>query len=115
MNVREIQKEIAKQLGFIQADTNWDWITEHGNDSPQEDSACLDVRLQLQANGSFVVHFGDPSYDTDHRGFWGSSSIAVDSDLEDVAHDLLDQALDDQSQDQAFEPQSNSTINKKGN
>ena len=110
MNVREIQKEIAEHLEAIQYEVkeNPDLDINHG-----EDQAYIDVRLQLQANGSFVVHFGDPSYDQDHRGFWGSSSIAVDTDLEETAHDLLDQALDAQSQSEHQSDES--TANKKGN
>ena len=105
MNVREIHKGIVEQLGFIQAEINFndlDINIDHG-----EDQAYLDIRLRLQADGSFDVFSGDPSYDQDHRGFWGSSSIAVDTDLEETAHDLLNQALDAQSYS---ESQSDSTI-----
>ena len=91
MNVREIHKEIVEHLEAIQYEIK---------EAPESDD-YIDVRLRLQADGSFTVLYGDPSYDTDHRGFWGSSSIAVDTDLEALAHDLLDQALDDQSQSES--------------
>lgn len=62
------------------------------------DSDYLDVRLQLSANGSFDVHTGDPSYDTDHRGFWGASTLSRDADdleLQDVALELVEEAIED--------------------
>jgi hypothetical protein len=34
-----------------------------------------DVRLQVYENGQWCVRSGDCSFDTDHRGYWGSSSV----------------------------------------
>jgi len=40
----------------------------------------IEVRLQL-FDGSYQVWTGDSSYDTDHRGYWGSGSIVFDRTL----------------------------------
>lgn len=36
---------------------------------------CGDVRLQVYPDGQWALHAGDASYDTDHRGYWGCSSL----------------------------------------
>ena len=59
--------------------------------------AMLDVRVQY-LGGDYIVHVGDPSFDTDHRGFWGACEIDVltadDREIENVTHDLLTMTLD---------------------
>ncbi len=63
-----------------------------------EDSpGYTDVRLQVH-NGSWYYHTGDSSYDQDHRGFWGASSISRGcswSEARYVARDLIEQAAED--------------------
>jgi hypothetical protein len=52
-------------------------------------------------DGAWSVHTGDSSYDTDHRGYWGASCIAVPAtlaDASDLAADLIDQVCDDFAQ-----------------
>ncbi len=54
-----------------------------------------DIRLQVSDDG-WAVHTGDSSYDQDHRGFWGASSVEPNqSDCRSIARDLLEQAKDD--------------------
>lgn len=63
---------------------------------------CTDVRLQLDDDGSIEIHDGDPQYDSDHRGSWGSGFASrgmAESSARSVATDLLDQALDCFAQD----------------
>ena len=59
--------------------------------------AMLDVRVQ-NLGGDYIVHVGDPSFDTDHRGFWGACEIDVltadDREIANVTHDLLTMTLD---------------------
>ncbi len=56
------------------------------------DYAALDVRLQVISDG-WVIQTGDSSYDSDHRGYWGSSCITWEREnLEDVARSLVEQA-----------------------
>jgi hypothetical protein len=58
----------------------------------------IDVRLQVYEDGAWAVHFGDGSYDTDHRGYWGASSVPGNSErfsATAVAKELIDQAKDD--------------------
>lgn len=57
-----------------------------------------DVRLQVYDDGLWVVRYGDASYDLDHHGFWGASSIpgvvdgeVVDFDAKETAKDLIEQ------------------------
>lgn len=51
-----------------------------------------DIRLQVAEDGSSAIHTGDASYDTDHRGYWGASSITpdmTDDECAGVAYDLI--------------------------
>ena len=41
---------------------------------PGEEEPSIDVRLRY-FDGAWSLHTGDVQYDTDHRGFWGSSSV----------------------------------------
>src|SRR4029078_13330896 len=70
-----------------------------------EPGECIDVRLQVQSDG-WTVHFGDSSYDQDHRGFWGASCIVTTSNCREVARDLIEQAKDHEAQcsDEEDEP-----------
>lgn len=57
----------------------------------------VDVRLQVHENGAWYIRFGDPQYDTDHRGFWGVGTIGprtMEQELKHVAHQMLDEAKD---------------------
>lgn len=79
---------------------NWDWMRsnlsrrdlydEWGGGEPG-----TDVRLQVAPNGAWAIHTGDPSYDQDHRGYWGASILLWErQNLTDLAKDLLDQAAE---------------------
>jgi hypothetical protein len=63
-----------------------------GIDPDDEDGGGIEVRLQVTEDGGWAVHTGDPSYDTDHRGFWGSAYLDCEEDVHEVAADLLGQA-----------------------
>lgn len=55
----------------------------------------IEVRLQVRDDGTWAVHGGDPSYDTDHTGHWGASSIPGNGERFDaraVARELIEQA-----------------------
>lgn len=83
--------EIADELIAIQRDVFDD-----------SDLDYIDVRLQVLADGTWFVHCGDPCYDTDHRGYWGASSITRDrriGEVDDIAQDLLDDVQDMHAQD----------------
>jgi hypothetical protein len=43
-------------------------------------------------DGSWGIHTGDASYDLDHRGHWGASSLSRRSNCTEVARDLIEQA-----------------------
>jgi len=81
---------LASELRTIQHSAPWDAIEP----DPDGDVVCVYVRLQV-AHGDAFVHSGDPSFDTDHRGYWGASVISRDdniSRLVEIAMDLIDQA-----------------------
>lgn len=75
------------------------------------DGQC-DVRLQVyetlpkdEGQPVWIIRYGSPDYDQDHRGFWGASSIpgvqnghARRFNSTDVARDLLEQAKDQHAQ-----------------
>lgn len=57
-----------------------------------------DVRLQVYEDGEWAIRIGDPSYDQDHHGFWGASSLGTDDTPEtiaEMAQSLLAQSQDD--------------------
>lgn len=65
----------------------------------------LEVRLQVTDSdtGGFSLHFGDPQYDTDHRGYWGASHVTrdmPDDAYEIVAEELLEQTEEHYAQTQ---------------
>jgi hypothetical protein len=88
-NPREVQEELKQiQLGL-------------------EDVKDVDVRLRVH-NGSWQVLWGDSSYDTDHRGYWGASSISdsdADRDLYSTAKDLISQVEDHYAQMETKKPE----------
>jgi hypothetical protein len=66
------------------------------NYDPEYHEKDCDVRLQI-VDGSYQVHWGDPGYDTDHRGFWGVSSLRLNMTKKEcysTAKELLDDAED---------------------
>lgn len=68
------------------------------NDYPEGDSC--DVRLQVYPDGQWAVRSGDSSYDLDHRGYWGCSSLnGRRFDSREIARDLIDQAKDQYAMD----------------
>ena len=70
-------------------------------DLNKEADSEMDVRLQVYPNGDWAVRWGDPSYDQDHRGYWGSSSIPGNNrrfNSEDTARGLISEAKDHQYQ-----------------
>jgi hypothetical protein len=64
---------------------------------PDEDEGT-EVRLQWIPGEEWQVHHGDPSYDLNHKGFWGASwiegSMMDMACLEEVSQDLLNQVED---------------------
>jgi hypothetical protein len=67
---------------------------QHGKygDFNSEDAEGIDIRLQVMSRGDWYIHTGDASYDTDHRGFWGSSTLDTESDYQAVAADMIGEA-----------------------
>ena len=56
-----------------------------------------DIRLQVSEDGTWAIRHGDASYDLDHRGYWGASSVPGYGrrfNSRDVARDLIDQCRD---------------------
>jgi hypothetical protein len=58
------------------------------------DDYLMDVRLQVYPNGQWAVRTGDSQYDQDHRGYWGAGFLSWDSDCEELAAALIDEAKD---------------------
>jgi hypothetical protein len=56
-----------------------------------------DLRLQVDGDG-WELHFGDASYDQDHNGVWGASSLpegkTTARECRSIARDLLNQCAD---------------------
>lgn len=76
-------------------------------DEPNEEFGILDVRLQV-TDDDWTIWDGDPSYDTDHRGFWGSTSLdGRRFNSRDVARDLINEAREAHAM---AEPESPKTV-----
>lgn len=76
-------ERIATELQEIKHSVDWGTV-----------EPLVPVRLQCH-EGHDTVRWGDPSYDTDHRGYWGASYLGPDdtwSDMVQIARDLVDQA-----------------------
>jgi hypothetical protein len=89
-------KEIAQELRDINANV------EAPDYNQREDwDNYVDVRLQVLGDDGrtpdWILHVGDASYDTDHHGYWGASSlpgvyrgVVRRFNSYDIARDLLD-------------------------
>lgn len=82
---------VARELRLINANVE---CSEH-------DEGC-DVRLQVYPDGRWVVRYGDASYDLDHAGYWGASTIpgvvkgvVKRFNSRDVARSLIDDVVND--------------------
>lgn len=62
------------------------------------DERWIDVRLQVLPSGDWDILYGDPSYDLDHRGYWGSGSISPTTNCAELARELLEEAKDHAAQ-----------------
>lgn len=86
-SVEDIAERIASQTSR--------WYPESGD--PEE--RYLDVRLQVEEDGSWSIHTGSAQYDTSHLGFWGASFVSPDArDQESmlrIAAELRDEAMED--------------------
>ena len=80
--IEEVKAELERIIAFMNFD-----------DLGQDDDGYIDVRLRV-FEGNWEVKYGDSQYDTDHRGWWAYSAICEDSDLEEVAQELIDEVLD---------------------
>jgi hypothetical protein len=70
------------------------WLDGETPDPEDEESAYLDVRLQVWENGSWTLHTGDSQYDQDGRGFWGCGSYAAGDEMLPLAYHLREDALE---------------------
>lgn len=69
-----------------------------------------DVRLQVYPEGGWRLRYGDASYDQDHSGYWGASSIPgykasqgysnrfTQEKSKSIARDLIEQAKEHAAQ-----------------
>lgn len=90
-------RDVAHSLQNIHSDL---LTATDGGDELGEDGR-VDVRLQVYPGGDWEVHSGDPSYDTDHRGFWGCASIPCKRERWSsyaVARDLISECRDHYAQ-----------------
>jgi hypothetical protein len=58
--------------------------------------AQLEVRVQyLDVEGSFWFYFGDPRYDGDVSGFWGYGILKANSNIGQLADDMIKNLIED--------------------
>jgi hypothetical protein len=88
-------ESLAKDLANI-SEFDIEPCTADDDDDPYDGGRSVDVRLRYHS-GSFSLNSGDSSYDQDHRGDWGASSVGPDlsqSDAMTLAEELLEEVLD---------------------
>lgn len=87
--------DLAAALREIQRNADFPSLPAAREEEPSDDEQgeCFDIRLQVTP-GSWELHTGDASYDTDHRGAWGASCLDAETDCDDLAGDLISQARD---------------------
>ena len=61
--------------------------------NPADNGDCVDVRLRYH-NGDWSLLTGDASYDQDHRGYWGCSSVSSETTADD-ARQIAEQLVED--------------------
>ncbi len=89
-SIKEITDEIISYRDYLKNNFDPKDIED------EEGNAGGDCRLQV-LEGCWQVHTGDSSYDTDHRGFWGASSVSIEAtkkDCREIARDLIGQATE---------------------
>jgi hypothetical protein len=79
--VKEVTQELVAQKRWCRG--QWD-----------DFGGYVDVRLQVMEDGGWAIRTGDSSYDQDHRGYWGASSIDPHTNCRDLAIELLDQCAE---------------------
>jgi len=88
--VERIEKVLEAEIAHIVS------VLMDIQDMLDEEIEETDVRLRW-FDGGWNVYHGDSSYDQDHRGFWGASSVRYDDsyeDLESLARELIDQVVE---------------------
>ncbi len=78
--------EVLASLVSAWAGIDWADVAKHNG--PEERS--VDVRLQVLATDSWDLHTGDASFDQDHRGHWGASSLNKGDTLDTLAQTARD-------------------------
>jgi len=89
------RNEIEQNLQDLKTDLHW----MKADGMPV---TFIDVRLQVLAKPvkklgwkfDYRIWSGDPSFDTDHRGFWGTTSVMEFSEIPDLADDMINETLD---------------------
>ena len=67
-----------------------------------ENEEYVDIRLQVSEAGKWTIHVGDSSYDQDHRGYWGCSSLdGKRFRSREMSKDLINQVKEDYYSSQA--------------
>jgi hypothetical protein len=79
--------DVAEVLRELKGRVEGSW--ERVEDEDEDEEGWLDVRLQVEVSGAWGVWSGDACYDTDHSGYWGASSLSAESDVVEVARELL--------------------------
>jgi hypothetical protein len=90
-------REIARDLLQTALDAQTDAFPDAPHGPRPEGDAWLDFRVRTFDGVSFDLLTGDASYDPDHRGYWGSGSLAhcaEAGEVEDELEDAIEQALD---------------------
>lgn len=59
------------------------------------DTKWIDVRLRIHPDVGWDLLWGDPQFDTDHRGCWSYSSVGTSSAVAEVAKDMLEAVKDE--------------------
>lgn len=84
-------RELEDHQKWLRTEFNREELVGH---DPGEEAPGTEVRLQVTET-FWNLQLGDPQFDLDHSGLWGSSFLPYDDDppLCSVAQDLIEQVL----------------------
>ena len=104
MNIPELEEVIEAVGAAREACQDCSCETDEPDYHAADCEGTIDVRLQVTED-EWGLHLGDASFDQDHRGHWGATTVAAEDDdsiLDLAAQQLLDQVEESLAEEEAW-------------